>query len=141
MVQKIKNNILLVFVFLSVQLSVQAQKNNWQAASFEVVKSNYKTFKTSQYAHVFSNSKNNIVRLAPELEGLKGVTLPLDQYKNGTNAPLKLKFKENVQLLIGTFQEKDNKDYFQFSAADNAKLALENGVTVTGLPAVNVYAI
>jgi len=141
MVQKIKNNILLVFVFLSVQLSVQAQKNNWQAASFEVVKSNYKTFKTSQYAHVFSNSKNNIVRLAPELEGLKGVTLPLDQYKNGTNALLKLKFKENVQLLIGTFQEKHNKDYFQFSAADNAKLVLENGVTVTGLPVVNVYAI
>ncbi|MFA9193951.1 hypothetical protein AAGV33_05990 [Flavobacterium sp. FBOR7N2.3] len=123
------------------QFTVQAQKNNWQAASFEVMKSNYKTFKTSQYAHVFSNSKNNIVRLAPELEELTGVTLPLDQYKNGTNAPLKLKFKENVQLLIGTFQEQDNKDYFQFSAADNAKLVLENGVTVTGLPPVNVYAI
>ncbi|MFA9187241.1 hypothetical protein [Flavobacterium magnesitis] len=131
------------FLLLSIMCFtfVNAQKNNWQAASFEVMKSNYKTFKTSQYAHVFSNSKNNIVRLAPELEELTGVTLPLDQYKNGTNAPLKLKFKENVQLLIGTFQEEDNKDYFQFSAADNAKLVLENGVTVTGLPAVNVYAI
>ncbi len=120
---------------------VNAQKIVWKPASFEVVKSNYKTFKTTQYAHVFSGSKNNIVRLAPELEGLTGVTLPLGQYKNGTNAPLKLKFKENAQLLVGIFQEKENKDYFQLTAADKAKLILENGVTVTGLPSVNVYAI
>lgn len=142
----IKYNLIFSKVFLllflvGAQLSVHAQKNNWKPASFEIVKSNYKTFKTSQYAHVFSNSKNNVVRLAQELEGLRGVTLPLDQYKKGTNAPLKLKFKENVQLLVGVFQEKDNKDYFQFSATDNAKLILESGVTVTGLPAVNVYAI
>lgn len=134
-------SILLFLLFLSFSVLAQGQKMSWQAASFEVVKSNYKTFKTTQYAHVFSNSKNNIVRLAPELEGLTGVELPLDQYKKGTNAPLKLKFKENVQLLIGIFQEKDNKDYFQVSAADKAKLVLENGVTVTGLPVVNVYAI
>ena len=131
--------LMLCLVFF--QFSVKAQNPPWQAASFEVVNSNYKTFKTTQYAHVFSGSKHNIVKLAPELQGLTGVELPLDQYKNGTNAPLKLKFKENVQLLVGIFQEKDNKDYLQLSAADNAKLVLENGVTVTGLPAVNVYAI
>ncbi|GGA69347.1 hypothetical protein GCM10008015_07630 [Flavobacterium palustre] len=119
----------------------RAQNKAWQAASFEVIKSNYKTFKTTQYAHVFSNSKSNIVRLASELEGLKGVELPLDSYKSGTNAPLKLKFKENVQLLIGVFQEKDNKDYLQIASSDKAKLVLENGVTITGLPPVNVYAV
>ncbi|WP_140485505.1 hypothetical protein [Flavobacterium sp. GSA192] len=131
--------LMLCLVFF--QFSVTAQNTSWKSASFEVVNSNYKTFKTTQYAHVFSNSKNNIVRLAPELEGLSGVTLPLDQYKKGTNAPLKLKFKENVQLLVGIFREKDNKDYLQLSVADKAKLVLENGVTVTGLPPVNVYAI
>jgi hypothetical protein len=135
---KLKTAFLMLLTFC---IQVTAQNTAWKPAPFEIIKSNYKRFKTTQYGHVFSNSKNNIVRLAPELEGLTGVELPLDQYKNGTNAPLKLKFKENVQLLIGAFQEKDNKDYFQFSAADKAKLVLENGVTVTGLPAVNVYTI
>lgn len=143
--KKMKYNLIfervLLLLFLSVSVMVQAQNSSWKAASFEVVKSNYKIFKTTQYAHVFSNSKNNIVRLAPELEGLKGIQLPMATYKKGTNAPLKLKFKENAQLLVGIFQEKDNKDYFQIAANENAKLVLENGVTLSGLPTVNVYAI
>jgi len=119
----------------------EAQTTSWQPASFEVVKSNYKTFKTSQYAHVFSGSKHNIVGLAPELKGLRGIELPLNAYKNGTNAPLKLKFKENAQLLIGVFQDANNKEYLQPNQIENAKLVLENGATITGLPPVNIYAI
>lgn len=123
------------------QFSAKAQNSPWRSASFEVVKSNYKTFKITPFAHVFSESKHNIVNLAPELQGLTGVRLPLNAYKNGTNAPLKLKFKENAQLLIGVFQEANNKDFLQVSALENAKLVLENGATITGLPPVNVYAI
>ena len=136
MIQKSKHIYCLFLVFVG--FSVLAQNSSWQAAPFEVVNSNCKTFKTTQYAHVFSGSKHNIVRLAPELQGLTGVELPLESYKNGTNTPLKLKFKEPVQVLIGIFQEKDNADYRQLN---NAKLVLENGVTITGLPPVNVYAI
>jgi len=112
----------------------------WKPASFEVVKSNYKTFKTTQYAHVFSGSKHNIVRLAPELQGLTGVELPLDKYKNGTNSPLQLKFKEPVTVLVGVFQDK-NADYLQVNQIGNNNEILSNGVTITGLPPVNVYAI
>ena len=136
MIQKSKHIYCLFLVFLG--FSVLAQNSSWQAAPFEVVNSNYKTFKTTQYAHVFSGSKHNIVRLAPELQGLTGVELPLESYKKGTNSPLKLKFKEPVQVLVGIFQEKDNADYRQLN---NAKLVLENGVTITGLPLVNVYAM
>lgn len=136
MIQKSKHIYCLFLVFVG--FSVVAQNTNWQAAPFEVVNSNYKTFKTTQYAHVFSGSKHNIVRIAPELQGLTGVELPLESLKNGTNTPLKLKFRESVQILIGIFQEKDNADYRQLN---NAKLVLENGLTITGLPPVNVYAI
>ncbi|HQK40339.1 MAG TPA: hypothetical protein PLO52_09520 [Flavobacterium alvei] len=136
MIQKSKHIYCLFLVFMG--FSVLAQNTSWQAAPFEVVNSNYKTFKTTQYAHVFSGSKHNIVRIAPELQGLTGVELPLESYKNGTNSPLKLKFKEPVQVLIGIFQDKDNADYRQLN---NAKLVLENGLTITGLPPVNVYAI
>ncbi len=140
MLRKIKNKILLVFVFLSV-ISIHAQKNSWEPASFKVVKSNYKTFKTTQYAHVFSGSKHNIVGLAPELQGLTGIELPLDQYKNGTNIPLQLKFKEGVQLVVGVFQETNAKGYLQANAIEDGQLILENGVTITGLAPVNVYTI
>ncbi|MEP7093219.1 MAG: hypothetical protein ABI793_04110 [Flavobacterium sp.] len=119
----------------------EAQNTSWKPASFEVVKSNYKTFKTTQYAHVFSGSKHNIVGLAPELQGLTGVELPLDKYKNGTNSPLQLKFKEPVQVLVGIFQEANNNEYLQPNAIENGKLILENGVTITGLAPVNVYVI
>lgn len=138
MIQKSKYIHWLFLVFLSFQFSVKAQNPAWLPASFEVVKSNYKTFKTTQYAHVFSGSKHNIVGLATELQGLTGVVLPLESYKKGTNSPLTLKFKEPVQVLIGIFQEKNNSDYRQLN---NAKLVLENGVTITGLPPVNVYTI
>jgi len=112
----------------------------WKPASFEVVKSNYKTFKTTQYAHVFSGSKHNIVRLAPELQGLTGVELPLEKYKNGTNSPLQLKFKEPVTVLVGVFQDK-NAEYLQVNQIGNNNEILSNGVTITGLPPVDVYAI
>jgi len=127
-------------MLLAICIQVSAQNSAWRPASFEVI-NKYKTFKTTKYAHVFSGSKHNIVKLAPELEGLTGIELPLESYKNGTNAPLKLKFKESVQILIGVFQEKDNKDFFQFTDDNpNAKLILKNAVTITGLPPVDIYA-
>jgi hypothetical protein len=134
---KLKNAFLAMF-FLCIQVKAQ---NAWKPASFEVVKSNYKTFKTTQYAHVFSGSKHNIVGLAPELQGLTGIELPLDAYKKGTNAPLQLKFKEPVQLLVGVFQETKNAEYLQPNAIQNGKLILENGATITGLAPVNIYSI
>jgi len=138
-----KYNIKLKTVFLmllAVCIQSAAQTTAWKPASFEIVKSNYKTFKTTQYAHVFSGSKHNIVRLAPELQGLTGVELPLEAYKNGTNAPLQLKFKEPVTVLIGIFQDK-NAEYLQANQIGNNNEILENGVTITGLPPVSVYAI
>nr|WP_315242946.1 hypothetical protein [uncultured Flavobacterium sp.] len=134
---KLKTAFLALF---SICIQFAEAQNAWKPASFEIVKSNYKTFKTSQYAHVFSGSKHNIVGLAPELQGLTGIELPLDKYKNGTNSPLQLKFKEPVQVLVGIFQEK-NSEYLQADKLQNAKLVLENGITITGLAPVNVYAI
>jgi hypothetical protein len=74
------------------------------------------------------------------LQGLTGVELPLDKYKNGTNSPLQLKFKEPVTVLVGAFQDK-NAEYLQVNQIGNNNEILSNGVTITGLPPVNVYAI
>jgi hypothetical protein len=134
---KLKTAFLMLF---AVCIQTTAQTTAWKPASFEIIKSNYKTFKTTQYAHVFSGSKNNIVRLASDLQGLQGVQLPLESYKNGTNSPLQLKFKEPVKVIVGIFQEK-NSEYLQSNKLQNAKLVLKNGLTITGLPSVNVYAL
>ena len=88
---KLKTAFLLLFS-LCLQFSVLAQNPTWKPAPFEVI-NKYKTFKTTQYAHVFSGSKHNIVRLAPELEGLTAIELPLDKYKKAINGALQLKFK------------------------------------------------
>ncbi|WKL46182.1 hypothetical protein Q1W71_14575 [Flavobacterium pectinovorum] len=136
---KVKTVFLLMFS-VCVQFSALAQNSGWTPSSFEIVKSNYKTFKTTQYAHVFSGSKNNIVRLAPDLQGLQGIQLPLEKYKSGTNTPLQLRFKEPVKVIVGIFQE-NNSEYLQSNKLENAKLVLKNGLTITGLPSVNVYAL
>ncbi len=129
--------LLIVFHF---QLFAQAQNKDWEPASFEVV-NQYKTFKTTKYAHVFSGSKHNIVRLTPELQGVTGVELPLNSYKNGTNTPLKLRLKEDAIVLIGTFKDKNNAEFLQLGTTDAAFLLFQNGVTITGLPSVDVYAV
>lgn len=129
--------LLIVFHF---QLFAQAQNWDWKPASFEVV-NQYKTFKTTKYAHVFSGSKYNIIRLTPELQGLTGVELPLNSYKNGTNAPLKLRLKEDALVLIGTFKDENNAEFLQLGTTDAAFLLFQNGVTITGLPSVDVYAV
>lgn len=129
--------LLIVFHF---QLFAQAQNKDWEPVSFEVV-NQYKTFKTTKYAHVFSGSKHNIVRLTPELQGVTGVELPLNSYKNGTNTPLKLRLKEDAIVLIGTFKDKNNAEFLQLGTTDAAFLLFQNGVTITGLPSVDVYAV
>lgn len=138
---KLKIGYIFTLVVLSLPFLAKAQNSAWQPASFEVV-NKYKTFKTSQYAHVFSGSKYNIVGLAPELEGLTGIELPLESYKKGTNPVLKLKFKEKSVLLVGTFQDKNNKEFLQLDDKSNeATLLLKNGVTIAGLPPVNIYGV
>lgn len=129
---KIKYFFVLVCFLGCFLVKAQSIQPSWKEASFKVLDANYKTFKTTKYAHVFSGSKHNIVRLAPELKGLTGIKLPLE-----INQPLKLKFNESVKVLIGVFKDENSN----ISDLKNAEFILENGVTITGLPAVNVYAI
>ena len=105
---------------------------SWQPASYKMVDSHYQTFTTSQYAHVFSGSKHNVVRLAPELKGLTGIKLP---YK--TDNPLKLKFNEPVKVIVGVFKDENSN----IKEDKNAQLVLQNGLTISGLSFVDVYAL
>jgi hypothetical protein len=112
----------------------------WDEARFEVLSTDYETFKTAAFGYVFAGQKNCIIKLADELNGLTGIKIPGDQDERMRRSPLKLKFNESVKLLIGAFQDKGN-EYRQFAEDKNQKLVLKNAVTVTGLPPVDVYAL
>ncbi len=113
---------------------------SWKAAPFEIVTPGYQTFQTVVYGQVFSGRNHNIVRVAPQLEGLSGVKLPAELYEKGNDTPLTLKFAEPVKVLIGTFQQAD-PSYRQLKDGQHGQLVLKNALTVTGLPPVDVYAV
>jgi len=112
----------------------------WSEAAFTIQTPGYSTFKTADAGQVFAGRKNNIVRVAPEINGLTGVKLPAAQYEQNSNKPLKLKFKEPVKVLFGAFTEKA-KSFRPFSGGDKQQLVLDSALTVTGLPAMQVYAV
>ena len=116
---------------------VQQQAAPWAAAPFDVLSSGHPTFLTADVGHVFTGRKNCIVRVAPELQGLKGVKLPAALYEKGSYAPLKLRFKEPVKVLLGFF--KDNSPAYRPAPA--GKPLLDSALSVTGLPPVQVYAL
>lgn len=103
----------------------------WKEAAFEFIGPNFGTYKTADLGHVFVGQKNCIVRVAPELDGLTGIKVPVDH----VDGQITLKFKEPVKLLVGFF-----RDSLKTSVVKNAGGILQNGVTVTGKPSVDVFA-
>ncbi|MFC5682220.1 glycoside hydrolase family protein [Flavobacterium sp. MAHUQ-51] len=128
-----------LFIFIA-PVFVIAQNQELKAVSYTVATKKLQTYTMQQYAHVFLGSKHNVVGFAPELKGLKSVRLPLETYKNGTHEALRLNFSHNSKLLVGIFKD-SSSDYLQPNQLGKAQLVIQNGVTVTGLPAVDVYAL
>ncbi|MDT0677590.1 hypothetical protein [Autumnicola musiva] len=121
------------------QLDQTEKKGNstWQGSDFEIESKGYESFKTVKFGQVLSGANHNIMRVAPEIEGLTGVKIPADRNKNDLHSPLKLSFIEPVKVLIAIF---GNKSIQKFDTEKYQRL-LGNALTVTGLPAANIYAV
>ena len=125
---------ILVFGLLSISAG-RAQSSlptRWAEAPFTVASPAVKTFKTADMGHVFKGQKNCIVRVPAELNGLTGV-------QTATGQPLTLTFNQPVKVLIGVFR--DTTRQHQPMPFPNQKPVLMSGLTVTGLPRVDVYAL
>ncbi|MDB5247137.1 MAG: hypothetical protein JWQ40_1531 [Segetibacter sp.] len=119
----------------------------WRQASFKILSPVYKTFKTAEFANVFLSKKNSIVKIAPEINGLTGIK----GYYNGKPGfqpePLKIHFSRPVRLLVGISRDSSNPVILNLSTLDfgkgklQAEPVLKNAVTITGLPAIDVYVI
>lgn len=124
----------------SVTEEVPENAEAWEEATFEIVTPGYTIFNTGNFGHLFSGRKNNIVRIAPEIDGLTGVKLPADKYESDNYKVLELRFQEPVKVLIGIFQENDDV-FRKINYANDKKLVLDSALTITGLPSVQVYAV
>lgn len=132
---KLKLNKWLLLAFWVLGQTVYGQNTpkiaRWKEAAFEFIGPNFGTYKTADLGHVFVGQKNCIVRVAPELDGLTGIKVPVDH----VDGQITLKFKEPVKLLVGFF-----RDSSKTPVVKNAGKILQNGVTVTGKPSVDVFA-
>jgi len=128
-------------IFAQLEANVNLKNTNWVPADFNVLQSGCPKIVMTKYAHLFSGSKHNVVRIALEIQGLVGVQLPLKSIEKQGTIPLELRFKEPVKLLIGIFKDSENQNYLSAKSLPNAQLVLENGLTVAGLPPMDVYAI
>ena len=75
----------------------------WKPAPYEIL-SGHQAVSITKFANLFSGGKNSIVKLAPELIGLKGVKFPI---KNGLLDPISvsLRFPNDTRLLVGLFRD------------------------------------
>lgn len=79
-------------------------------------------------AYPFRGSKHSIVRFAPALNGLTGAK------GVGEDNKLQLKFSEDVNVLIACPQGQQPKN-------NNARLIIDSGLTLTGLPPYAIYSV
>lgn len=123
--------------------AVPADSSAWEEASFEILSTSYTTFQVDDLGHPYQGRENCIVRVAPEIKGLKGIKI-LSQKLEGKQVPaIELRFRKPVKLLVGLFRENSDKylETSDFERLKHMKPVLKNALTFTGLPPVDVYAI
>jgi hypothetical protein len=119
-----------------------------QKVNYTVSTPGFRTFETRVYGNPFSGNYRSILQIAPEIDGLQGVRLPVDDKGELKATTLTLKFNRAANLLIGvTGKTGEAADASLLSAINfgkgklNPQAVLLNGLSVTELPAMDVYAV
>ena len=113
------------------------------AVNYKVETSGFQYYETIRYGNPFSGNYRSILQIADEINGLQGVRLPVDGQGNLKAATLTLRFGRSAKLLIGTTAA----DATSLSKIDFGKgqltsqPVLSNGVSVTELPAMDIYEV
>ena len=121
-----------VVAFFSLEAFCQ-NTGTWHSAPFTIKSPGYSKYTVEQFVYPSQESKSSIVKLATKLNGLTGVRREMK-----ADARLVLQFPRPVYVLMGVFFNDDQKYY---KVNTDAKLIIKNAASITGLPAVDVYAI
>ena len=121
---------------------------SYRGAEYTVVSPGFQTFETVRYGNPFSGNYRSILQIAPEIDGLKGVRLPVDAQGNMKAAALTLKFNRSVKLLVGVAAPSGQPtDAAMLGKIDfgqgklTAQPVVLNAVSVTELPAMDIYEV
>lgn len=145
-------SLLLLWAVFPWQVFSQVENNRMEgmpSAKMHILSQEISSYQTTVYGNPFSGSYRSILKISPELSGLAGIRLPLDADGNIKSATLRVRFGEDVKLLVGITPRRGLKttDVSQLSQIDfgegnvSVKLVIENAVSITELPAMDVYAV
>ena len=126
-----------------------AQEAPLWKASTPSVHSTQSHYRSTIYANPFSGSHRSILHLSPELSRLTGIRLPVDSDGNMKANSLQFSLTEDANLLIGITPTKGatSTEASQLQKIDwgkgtvSPKPILENAVSITELPALDIYPI
>ena len=145
-------SILFVLFCLHCQVAIQGQTSpavSWSAAKIGVSPQSIRTYQAAIYHSPFAGSERSILQIAPELAKLTGIRLPVDARGNMKAVALNLTFDVPVKLLVGITPVSGEKTS---SASQIERISwgkgvlskepvLKKAVSITELPAMDVYAI
>jgi hypothetical protein len=118
-----------------------------QAVPFTLLGNGAETYKVETGAKVFTDRDFAITSLAPELRGLTGIRFSHEAAKKGKPNPIEFEVDQPVQVLVGYFKA-TGKGWLQVPNLETdapageyieTMPALENAVTIPGMPAVDVH--
>ncbi|HLR25223.1 MAG TPA: hypothetical protein VK112_05105 [Fodinibius sp.] len=118
--------------------------STWQEASFEILSPGYSPYQVDELGHPYPGREHCLVRVAPEIRGLTGIKIPEEKLEDPSPPTITLELEQPGKVLLALFQGEDDKKYLNptdFSNDLSSQPILENGLTFTGLPPVDIYAL
>ena len=132
------NYILSAVAALGIALSASAA-SHLKTARYEVADQSKQ--RTTLYTNPYSNSDRSVLYIAPELDGLEGVRLPLTNEGKMAAATLNLRFLQSGNLLVAATSAEAVKALEVGKGRLNEVPVLKNAIAITEVAALDIYAI
>lgn len=149
---KKKSKIILLLLSLSWQVLLAEQRSDDKPTSWESIKIStvgLSSFQTTIYGNPFSGNYRSILDIMPELSSLTGIRLPVDENGNMNAVAVKFEINKSAKILVGITprEGKESTESSQLRQINfnkgilSDKSVLQNAVSITELPALDVYAV
>lgn len=139
--------IILIFVCVSC-LAIPHVLAKTGQVDYTILSGGVESFPATVYGNPYSGNYRSILEIAPEIDGLKGVRLPVDKQGNLKATRLQLKFSQSAKLLLGiTVPSGQTSAASLLAKLDfhkgkvSLKPVLLNALSITELRAMDVYEV
>lgn len=139
---------LFVFLLFFTAMAYAQSTEAWKAISLSP-KDGRSTYKSAIYGNPFSGSTRSILAICPELSKLTGIRLPVDAEGKMKAEKIQFSLPQNANLLIAITPKVGSAESNAQQLAKvnlgkgvvNADAVLTNAISITEMPALDVYAV